>query len=217
VKKSAKIAVMHVVVTNRDPGTSIVTVQGSLDLTTAPQLRATMDTLLCTGRIRIVVDLTGVDFCDSIGLGTFAYSHNHCAGNGGFLRLAGPSPFLARLLKTVGLTGPIPVYPTVAAALAASPGTVAPRPPRQTIREPFAAEPVTAADRVADEPLAGEALAGEALADGPLAADHCRGEPAGLHARTAPGDPLAADADHRADPVRERTRHTNPRCDSSPA
>ena len=126
---------MHVAVTNRDDATSLVTVQGSLDLTTAPQLRTAMHRLLDSGRARIVVDLTGVDFCDSIGLGTFVYGHNHCTRNGGFLRLAGPSPFLARLLTTVGLTGPIPVYPTVAAALSGAPA------PTQRVTDPALSRP----------------------------------------------------------------------------
>ncbi|WP_433199237.1 STAS domain-containing protein [Dactylosporangium sp. CS-047395] len=108
---------MHVAVTNRDGDIALVSIHGAIDINTAPALRDTMHQLLNAGRTRIVVDLAGVDFCDSIGLGTFAYTRNHCAAAGGFLRLAAPSPFLSRLLTTVGLTGPIPVHPTVTDAL----------------------------------------------------------------------------------------------------
>jgi anti-sigma B factor antagonist len=83
-------------------------------------MRNTMHTVLDPGASRIVVDLGGVDFCDSIGLGTFAYSHNHCVAAGGFLRLAAPLPFLARLLDTVGLAARIPIHDTVSAALRSS-------------------------------------------------------------------------------------------------
>ncbi|UWP78448.1 STAS domain-containing protein [Dactylosporangium fulvum] len=108
---------MDVAVSNRKDGTVLVTVSGTIDIDTAPALRSAMEGLLDDGRNRIVVDLSGVDFCDSVGLGTFAYSHNHCVEHGGFLRLAAPSPFLARLLATVGLAGRIPVHATVTDAL----------------------------------------------------------------------------------------------------
>ncbi|MER7279968.1 STAS domain-containing protein [Dactylosporangium sp. NPDC000244] len=112
---------MHIAVTNRDGAIALVSIHGAIDINTAPALRDAMHQLLEAGHTRIVVDLAGVDFCDSIGLGTFAYTRNHCAASGGFLRLAAPSPFLARLLRTVGLTGPIPVHATVTEALQPAP------------------------------------------------------------------------------------------------
>ncbi|MFB9446544.1 STAS domain-containing protein [Dactylosporangium vinaceum] len=108
---------MHLAVTNRAGGIALVSIAGAIDLNTAPALRDTMHRLLDEGRTRIVVDLAGVQFCDSIGLGTFAYARNHCEATGGFLRLAAPTPFMARLLRTVGLAGPIPVHATVTEAL----------------------------------------------------------------------------------------------------
>jgi anti-anti-sigma factor len=108
---------MYLAVTNRDGDIALLSVHGTIDLSTAPALRDAVHQLLDARRTRIVVDLGGVDFCDSIGLGTFAYGRNHCVAAGGFLRLAAPSPWLARLLRTVGLTGPIPVHGTVAEAL----------------------------------------------------------------------------------------------------
>ncbi|WP_344619236.1 STAS domain-containing protein [Dactylosporangium salmoneum] len=110
--------------TNRGDDIVLVSVHGPIDLSTAPQLRDAMHTLFDAGRNRIVIDLAGVDFCDSVGLGTFAYGHNHCVANGGFLRLAAPSRFLAGLLHTVGIAGPVPVHDTVGSALNADPTTV---------------------------------------------------------------------------------------------
>jgi anti-sigma B factor antagonist len=112
---------MHVAVTNRDADIVLVSIQGAIDINTAAALRDTMHQLLERGHTRIVVDLGGVDFCDSIGLGTFAYTRNHCHASGGFLRLAAPAPFMARLLRTVGLAGPIPVHATVTEALNVAP------------------------------------------------------------------------------------------------
>lgn len=114
---------MHVAVTNRDDGIALVSVHGPIDLSTAPLLRDKMHALFDAGRTRILVDLSDVDFCDSIGLGTFAYGHNFCVAAGGFLRLVAPTPFLAGLLHTVGLTGPVPVHATLDGALRASPSS----------------------------------------------------------------------------------------------
>ncbi|MEU0554377.1 STAS domain-containing protein [Dactylosporangium sp. NPDC006015] len=110
---------MDVAVTDCAGGVVLLTLRGALDIDSAPQLREAMHGALDRGRFRIVVDLGDVDFCDSVGLGTFAYSHNRCVAEGGHLRLAAPSPFLARLLDTVGLTGRIPVHATVSDALTA--------------------------------------------------------------------------------------------------
>ena len=109
---------MDVAVTDRADGVVLMAVSGALDIDSAPRLREAMHGALDRGRSRIVVDLGNVEFCDSVGLGTFAYSHNRCVADGGYLRLAAPSPFLAGLLETVGLTGRIPVHATVSDALA---------------------------------------------------------------------------------------------------
>ncbi|WP_460492272.1 STAS domain-containing protein [Dactylosporangium cerinum] len=110
-------------------GVVLVAVRGALDIDSAPQLREAMHGALDRGRSRIVVDLGDVDFCDSVGLGTFAYSHNRCVADGGYLRLVAPSPSLARLLDTVGLTGRIPVHATVSDALTGAPPAPRPRDP----------------------------------------------------------------------------------------
>lgn len=113
---------MDVAVTDCADGVVLVAVRGALDIDSAPQLREAMHGALDRGRSRIVVDLGDVEFCDSVGLGTFAYSHNRCVADGGYLRLAAPSPFLAGLLDTVGLTGRIPVHATVSDALSSGRG-----------------------------------------------------------------------------------------------
>ena len=95
---------------------TIVAPRGELDVDTAAQLRATIDGLLARGTTRIVVDLAGLGFCDSVGLSTFAVASAACARAGGYLRLAAPTPFLVRLLDVVSLLQRLPVYATVDAA-----------------------------------------------------------------------------------------------------
>ncbi len=104
--------------TRGDDGLVVLCLRGHLDIDTAQAFRAAVDGLLGEPVPRIIVDLAGVTFCDSIGLGTFAYAHNACDARGGYLRLAGPTPFLVKVLNTVGLSGTVSLYESVAQAKA---------------------------------------------------------------------------------------------------
>ncbi|WP_173086486.1 STAS domain-containing protein [Phytohabitans rumicis] len=94
----------------------VVSLRGELDLDTAAQLRSAVDGLLARDATRIVVDLAGLSFCDSVGLSTFTVAGAACAGAGGYLRLAAPTPFLLRLLGVVGVLHRLSVYDSVEAA-----------------------------------------------------------------------------------------------------
>jgi anti-anti-sigma factor len=99
-----------------DNGVVVVTVNGELDLDSAPLLRAVFEDLLHRGAYRIVVDTGGLRFCDSIGLSALMTTHLACEAHGGFLRLARPTgPFL-RLLGVVGVAHGITSYRTIEGA-----------------------------------------------------------------------------------------------------
>ncbi|WIM99200.1 STAS domain-containing protein [Actinoplanes oblitus] len=106
---------------NHRAGAVVAEVRGNLDLDSAPELAACLNEALAAPRPHIVVDLAGVEFCDSIGLSTFVVGHNRAEAAGGWLRLAAPGEFLERLLDTLGLATRLGVYPTVDDALADRP------------------------------------------------------------------------------------------------
>jgi anti-sigma B factor antagonist len=95
----------------------VMTVIGELDVDSSPTLRATLESLAQRQVARVVVDLESLRFCDSMGLSAFLDAHRACARLGGYLRLAAPSPFLARTLAAVGLLDRVPVYRSVDTAL----------------------------------------------------------------------------------------------------
>ncbi len=113
---------MHVSVVGNEDDSVVVTVRGNLDIDSAPVLTTTLAQVLDRPEPRIVVDLSGVDFCDSTGLSAFVTGHNRAVNAGGWVRLACPSEFLGRLLDTVGLTPRLGVYATVGDALAGRDG-----------------------------------------------------------------------------------------------
>ncbi len=100
-------------------GATVVKLAGELGVDTAAELATAIEQLLDRPTHRIVIDLTLLGFCDSIGLSTFVDAHRRCVAEGGFLALAAPSPFMHKLLGVVGLTRQVPAYATVASACAA--------------------------------------------------------------------------------------------------
>jgi anti-sigma B factor antagonist len=78
---------------------------GALDLYTAPKLRASMLEVL-VGRsdpFRVTLDMGGVDFVDSSGLGVLVAVLKRLRFLGGDLVLRAPSLSLSRLLEITGL------------------------------------------------------------------------------------------------------------------
>jgi anti-anti-sigma factor len=112
-----EVVPVHVSVMGNPDDSVVVTVRGRLDLDSATVLSTTLAQVLEQQNPRIVVDLSGVEFCDSTGLSAFVAGHDRAESAGGWVRFAAPSAWLARLLDTGGLAGRIAVYPSVAEAI----------------------------------------------------------------------------------------------------
>ena len=106
-------------VTNCD-GWSVVAVTGELELATAPRLRQQVVSLIGGGRAQLVIDLSGVDFIDSVGLGVVVGALKRCRTHGGDLMVAGAVPRVRALFEITRLDEIIDLHPDLAAALAAA-------------------------------------------------------------------------------------------------
>ncbi|GII22973.1 STAS domain-containing protein [Planosporangium mesophilum] len=95
---------------------TVVTLTGELDIASAGELERRLGVLLDTGHNRLVVDLAGLIFCDSTGIGTLVRANTDCLHEGGYLRLASPNRNISRVLAIVGLLDTFPVYSSVDAA-----------------------------------------------------------------------------------------------------
>jgi anti-anti-sigma factor len=108
----------------RANGATVIEARGELDIDGAPMLRAALAELVDRGVYRIVLDASGLKFCDSIGLSVLLTTHRVCMAGGGFLRIAAPADFLLTLLKIVGVAEHVAVYRSVDAAAAGDAGQV---------------------------------------------------------------------------------------------
>src|SRR3954469_8509133 len=85
-------------------GVRLVEVFGELDLATAPKLCSALDAARIHRVKRLVIDLTGVDFCDSTGLRALLGASTELRFGGGRLAVVClPDGPVARLFDIVGL------------------------------------------------------------------------------------------------------------------
>jgi anti-sigma B factor antagonist len=91
-------------VTTRSQGDhTVITVAGEIDLYTAPKLQSELMTALGASPTRLVVDMSGVDFCDSTGINVLLAAHRQARERGGELQLAGPGSATRKVLQVTGL------------------------------------------------------------------------------------------------------------------
>jgi anti-sigma B factor antagonist len=99
-------------------GWHVLTITGELDVATAPQVRNEIVALLTDGATDLVLDLTGVPFVDSFGLGVLVGALKRTRNSGGRLVLVTTEPPVLQLLALTGLDTVFEVVDTVDDALA---------------------------------------------------------------------------------------------------
>ena len=100
-------------------GTSVLSVKGELDFYAAPQLREQLVALSDPPDRVLVVDLDGVDFLDSTGLGILVGGLKRFRSGGGDLVLASIHPRVLKVLEITGLTSVFTIHDTLDTALGA--------------------------------------------------------------------------------------------------
>ena len=101
----------------RSDGYAIVTISGEIDIARAPALREQSIGLLRPGASRLVVDLSGVTFCDASGLAVLVGVARRVGLLGGVLRLAAPTPLVSTVLRLTGLDSRFEIFAGVPEAI----------------------------------------------------------------------------------------------------
>ena len=113
---SPAFAVAHREVGDR---TCVVSVEGDLDLASAPQLKWTLIELLEKGYAQYVIDLSGLTYMDSMGLGVLVGFRKRVEGSAQ-LALACLPPTQGKLLELTGLDACFDSFATLDEALTAT-------------------------------------------------------------------------------------------------
>jgi anti-sigma B factor antagonist len=87
----------------------VVALAGDIDMQTAPQLQERL-VEFANDDLTVVVDLNGVEFLDSSGLGALVGATNALQQAGGSLRLACPRPHVRKVLRISRIGDVIPIY-----------------------------------------------------------------------------------------------------------
>jgi anti-sigma B factor antagonist len=98
------------------PPYAVLAVKGEVDVYTAPRLRERLVDLVSQGKHQIVVDLEGVDFLDSTGLGVLVGGLKRVRSHEGDLSLVCTQARILKVFEITGLTKVFDIYESVAAA-----------------------------------------------------------------------------------------------------
>lgn len=103
--------------TRTEAGRTVVAVGGEIDVYTAPKLREQLVDLVAGGSHHLIIDLEGVEFLDSTGLGVLVGGLKRVRAHDGSLQLVCTQDRILKIFRITGLTKVFPIHATVSEAL----------------------------------------------------------------------------------------------------
>lgn len=95
----------------------LLSVSGEIDCYSAPGLRARLSDLITVSMTPILVDLSGVTFCDSSGLSVAVVSRRLAAARGLRLGFVGLNDSVAKIFRITGMDQCLELFSDVSAAV----------------------------------------------------------------------------------------------------
>ena len=102
---------MNIDTTIRPDGVAVLAASGRINLVTAAVVRREVQRVVDDGHARLALDLSGVDFIDSSGLGALVSGLKTARSAGGDLRLVAATEQVAGVLRLTNLDRILRVYP----------------------------------------------------------------------------------------------------------
>jgi len=106
---------------NKD-GIGVVTVEGEIDIHTAPRLRELLIDLVSKNNYQLIINMDKVEFLDSTGLGVLVGGLNRVRAHDGSLDLVCTRERILKIFRITGLTKVFGIHQTVDQAIAAKTG-----------------------------------------------------------------------------------------------
>lgn len=101
------------------PEFTVITVNGEIDVYTAPKLREKLINLVEEGSYQLIADMEGVEFLDSTGLGVLVGGLKRVRAHDGWIDLVCTQSRILRIFKITGLNKVFSIYSSVAEAITA--------------------------------------------------------------------------------------------------
>ena len=91
----------------------LVIATGEIDLYTAPRLQSEIAAVIASAApaSRVIIDMSGVEFCDSTGMNALLGALRRVRERGGELELATPRPAIMKILQVTGLDSVFTITP----------------------------------------------------------------------------------------------------------
>src|SRR5487761_1273951 len=99
-------------------GFTVIAVSGEIDVYTAPKLREKLISLVEVGSYQLIVDMEGVEFLDSTGLGVLVGGLKRVRAHDGGIDLVCTQGRILRIFRITGLSKVFNIFDTVEEALA---------------------------------------------------------------------------------------------------
>jgi anti-sigma B factor antagonist len=96
----------------------ILAITGEVDVYSAPELKDRIGEIIQAGQTTVIVDLSGVAFLDSTGLGALVEARSAAGEAGGSLPIVCTQERILKLFTITGLDGVFAIHPDVSAAVA---------------------------------------------------------------------------------------------------
>ena len=101
---------MQLLYSELDKGFRLIKLSGTLDVVGTGQIETKFSEHCFGDKVRVVVDLSEVDFLASIGIRLLALTAKAVASRGGKMALIGPQPDVQNVLEITGIPAMIPIY-----------------------------------------------------------------------------------------------------------
>ena len=99
-------------------GVAVVAPRGDLDMATVPDVRRALTGLLDRGQSRLLIDLDGVSYIDSSGMGTLIAAMKQARAAGGDVRLCALQDDVKAIFEMTRVVQAMSIHPTRQEALA---------------------------------------------------------------------------------------------------
>lgn len=98
------------ITTAQDGDVCRITVQGEIDVYTSPALKSEITDAIAQGCANLVVDIEGVGFIDSSGLGVLVSGLRRTKENSGSLRIVCTKESILKIFRITGLDRVFPIF-----------------------------------------------------------------------------------------------------------